>query len=68
MIDANMPPVNATVRDLGSARRRSRPAEKREPLEALAPAERSTVGRAWINGREVGGPDPRFLHLMLPYD
>jgi hypothetical protein len=21
------------------------------------------AGRAWINGREVGGPNPRFAHL-----
>jgi hypothetical protein len=20
-------------------------------------------GRVWLNGREVGGPDPRFAHL-----
>jgi hypothetical protein len=25
-------------------------------------------GRAWINGREVGGPDPRFAHLDRSYD
>jgi hypothetical protein len=27
-----------------------------------------TSGRAWINGREVGGTDPRFLHLAATYD
>jgi hypothetical protein len=25
-------------------------------------------GRAWINGAEVGGPDPRFAHLDRSYD
>lgn len=25
-------------------------------------------GRAWINGRETGGPDPRYRHLAKSYD
>lgn len=25
-------------------------------------------GRAWINGREVGGSDPRYAHLSRSYD
>jgi hypothetical protein len=25
-------------------------------------------GRAWINGTEVGGSDPRFAHLDRSYD
>ena len=25
-------------------------------------------GRAWINGREVGGTDPRLAHLAASYD
>lgn len=25
-------------------------------------------GRAWINGNEVGGVDPRFSHLDRSYD
>jgi hypothetical protein len=25
-------------------------------------------GRAWINGKEVGGPDVRFAHLARSYD
>jgi hypothetical protein len=25
-------------------------------------------GRAWINGREVGGPDSRYAHLSSVYD
>ena len=25
-------------------------------------------GRAWINGREVGGPDTRYEHLAVVHD
>jgi hypothetical protein len=25
-------------------------------------------GRAWLNGREVGGRDPRFAHLSRVHD
>jgi hypothetical protein len=32
----------------------------------LCPARRG--GRAWVNGREVGGPDNRFAHLHANYD
>jgi len=28
----------------------------------------SRVGRAWINGSEVGGEDPRYLHLSESHD
>ena len=27
-----------------------------------------TRGRAWINGREAGGTDPRYAHLRQGYD
>jgi hypothetical protein len=27
-----------------------------------------TRGRAWINGREVGGTAPRFAHLLQGHD
>jgi hypothetical protein len=26
------------------------------------------VGRAWLNGREVGGADPRYMHLEASHD
>jgi hypothetical protein len=26
------------------------------------------VGRAWLNGREVGGADPRYRHLDASHD
>ena len=36
---------------------------------AAAPGTRSQLyGRAWINGREVGGAPPRFAHLIRSYD
>ena len=25
-------------------------------------------GRVWVNGREVGGTDPRYAHLAASYD
>jgi hypothetical protein len=25
-------------------------------------------GRAWLNGREVGGADPRYMHLEASHD
>jgi hypothetical protein len=40
--------------------RRPRP----RPVEAIVPA----TGRAWINGREVGGTDARFEHLLQVHD
>jgi hypothetical protein len=41
-------------------RRRPRP----RPVEAPAPPR----GRAWINGREVGGTELRFAHLAAGSD
>jgi hypothetical protein len=26
------------------------------------------VGRAWLNGRELGGTDPRYTHLEASHD
>jgi hypothetical protein len=34
----------------------------------LPAASTPEVGRAWINGREVGGTDPRYAHLDRSYD
>jgi hypothetical protein len=56
------------------ARRRSRtkkaapkapPAKPQDPLSVPFFLDH---GRAWINGDEVGGPDPRFAHLNRSYD
>ena len=45
------------------------------PLQLLAPRRRSpkkqprrSGGRAWINGREVGGTEARFAHLSAGSD
>lgn len=35
---------------------------------ARATLEHRRPGRAWINGREVGGTDPRLAHLRAVYD
>jgi hypothetical protein len=54
-----MKPVIAIPR--GAARRRH--------LEKLIEARRKLgQGRAWINGREVGGTEPRYAHLGVSYD
>lgn len=46
-----------------STRFRRRPAATRTPAAAVPGG-----GRAWINGREVGGTDPRYAHLDRSYD
>ena len=50
----------------------SLPKARRERLDRVVEARRRLTprrrGRAWINGREVGGPDPRFAHLALTHD
>jgi hypothetical protein len=59
-----MPPVDSQVLHLPKRpprTRRPRPAARAEPP-------RRVRGRAWINGREVGGVDPRFAHLTGCYD
>jgi hypothetical protein len=49
-----------------------RAAKKRAARPRAARQERPPLwtpgGRAWINGREVGGTDPRFAHLNRSYD
>jgi hypothetical protein len=64
---ANLSTVNATVTarlPSGAARRRQllRLVEVRRELESRG------RGRAWINGREVGGADPRYEHLRRTHD
>jgi hypothetical protein len=65
-------PVAKTV-SMKTARRRSR-ARKAAQSAAAGPPQPQPVafalnhGRAWINGDEVGGSDPRFAHLNRSYD
>ena len=40
----------------------------RRATEARRLVEGARGGRAWINGQEVGGADPRFAHLAGSYD
>lgn len=40
----------------------------RRAAEARRRVEGAHRGRAWINGKEVGGADPRFAHLATTYD
>ena len=58
----------AAVLSLPTGRRAAqlrRAGARRRVREAGEP---SRGGRAWINGREVGGPDARFAHLVSSYD
>jgi hypothetical protein len=48
-----------------SARRRRAPAKPPPPVRKPL---LESGGRAWINGVEVGGSDPRFAHLNRSYD
>jgi hypothetical protein len=67
MSSANIHGVTTPLLTLASRRR--------SPLRGgtLTRAERGrnaggARGRAWINGREVGGTEPRFAHLLGGYD
>jgi hypothetical protein len=56
-----------------TARRRSRARKAAESAAARPPLAEPVAfslhqGRAWINGDEVGGSDPRFAHLNRSYD
>ncbi|MFL5918873.1 MAG: hypothetical protein ACJ74X_09130 [Gaiellaceae bacterium] len=57
--------MRATVVPLSAARAR----DPRMPrvIEARRRLERPT-GRVWLNGREVGGADPRYAHLGRSHD
>jgi hypothetical protein len=55
--------VNREVVDFAQ-RRLPRPPRRAE----RGRRERRPYGRAWINGREVGGADPRYAHLAAGYD
>lgn len=62
MRDERMDPVKQPVTDLPRGRARdqrlSRVIQARRGLRSPRGG-----GRAWINGREVGGSDPRYAHL-----
>lgn len=66
-----MEPVSTNVETLSRGRRRERRLEPvieaRRRLADTADVARHG-GRAWINGEEVGGVDPRLAHLSTSYD
>jgi hypothetical protein len=67
----NMDSVNTDLKSLPQGRRRDRRLERAmEARRRLADSadEARPGGRAWINGEEVGGADPRFAHLSASYD
>jgi hypothetical protein len=49
-------------------RRRPDPGGWRRLSALRAAPEERVGGRAWINGREVGGTDPRHAGLQRSYD
>ena len=58
--------MTESPRRLPLARRRARRLSRLTDPHPGPVARRA--GRAWINGREVGGVDPRFAHLAASYD
>jgi hypothetical protein len=55
-------PATSLHRERSRDQRLSRVVEARSRLTGVK------RGRAWINGREVGGTDPRFAHLAAMHD
>jgi hypothetical protein len=56
---------------VASRRDRRRPPHRVSGTRELSAVRRMLAehaGRAWINGREVGGTDPRWSHLTRSYD
>lgn len=56
-------PVTSLPRGTDRDQRMSRTIQARRRLNSPRGG-----GRAWINGREVGGSDPRWAHLSSSYD
>lgn len=56
--------MRATVVPLDAARARPRIPRVIEARRRLG----RPVGRVWLNGREVGGADPRYEHLGRGHD
>jgi hypothetical protein len=53
------------------SRRVGRAVAARRRLDSAGRERRRTDrrgGRVWVNGRELGGTDPRHLHLALSFD
>jgi hypothetical protein len=68
MAETNIPPMKTPVHTLP---RVDAHREQRMARVIQAPRRLSSPrggGRAWINGKEVGGPDTRYAHLSVVYD
>ena len=65
MSQANIPPMKARVHTLPRTGERRTPRRRDQRMSRPIPR---GGGRAWINGREVGGPDSRYSHLSSVYD
>ena len=68
-----IPPNGARRRRLEQAtraRRRLEAARRGRPprTRATVGGDGATAGRAWLNGREVGGPERRYAHLGRVHD
>ena len=64
-------PRSGTIRPMTPRRNTERRTPGSRLLRAIDARRRLATegrGRAWINGREVGGADPRFAHLSRSYD
>ena len=57
-------PMRATVVSMSAARRR----DPRIPRVIEARRRLRPTGRVWVNGREVGGADPRYAYLSSTHD
>jgi hypothetical protein len=69
MAETNIPPMKAPVHTLP----RGDDSHRDQRMSRVIQARRRLTsprggGRAWINGREVGGPDYRYAHLSAIYD
>jgi hypothetical protein len=65
------PTGSGTIRAMSPRRITDRRASGSRLMRAIDARRRLAMegrGRAWINGREVGGADPRFAHLSRSYD
>lgn len=69
MADEKISSVQRPVNSLPPRRKRRRDQRVFRAIEARRGFSSSgSRGRAWINGREVGGESPRFAHLSRSYD
>ncbi|MEA2375268.1 MAG: hypothetical protein QOD53_1731 [Thermoleophilaceae bacterium] len=72
MSDMNSSSVTRLAEYENRERRVSRAMAARRRMHERAaralPSRDSAGGRAWVNGRELGGTDPRHAHLGVAFD